>query len=218
MAEGTALRLAPVSVVEALATSLRDRVLNGELAPGTTLAEADLVTGYRVSRPTARSAITALVHEGLLTREANKPARVPRLSLADVEDLFLVRIPLETEVVRLLALRPSARLTAAARAVTDLDRLEDGSSHSAFVEADLRFHQAMVDALGSPRFSRLFHGLQGEVHLCMVQTRQALGRDRICAEHRTVLDTVRTGDADEAVRRMGAHLEGARDSLRESFR
>ncbi|MFI9081828.1 GntR family transcriptional regulator [Streptomyces sioyaensis] len=204
-----------MSVVDALIASLRDRVLNGELAPGAALTEADVSADYRVSRPTARSAITALVHHGLLTREANKPARVPLLSLSDIEDLFLVRIPLEAEAVRLLTLRPSpAQLTAVARAATDLDQLEEHSSHSAFAEADLRFHQTIVETLGSPRFSRLFHSLTGEAHLSMVQTRHTLGRDRIHAEHQAILNAVRAGDADAAAHTMRRHLEGARDSLK----
>lgn len=43
--------------------------------------------------------------EGLL-RRSSPIRRVPALSRADVEDLFLVRTPLEVEAIRLLADRP----------------------------------------------------------------------------------------------------------------
>ncbi|WP_030544005.1 GntR family transcriptional regulator [Streptomyces albus] len=214
MAPDAALRLSTVSVVEALAASLRDRVLDGRIAPGTALAETEIAAEYAVSRPTARSAVTALVHEGLLHREANKAAYVPQLTRADVEDLFLVRTPLETAVVRLLVERGTVPSAAAERAIADLGRLEDDAPHSAFVESDLRFHQSLVEAVGSPRLSRLYRGIQGEVHLSMVQTRHALGRERIIAEHTAVLDALRAGDAEEAVRTMRAHLDGACHSLR----
>ncbi|MCC5033069.1 GntR family transcriptional regulator [Streptomyces sp. WAC 00631] len=214
MAPDAALRLSTVSVVEALAASLRDRVLDGRIAPGTALAETEIASEYAVSRPTARSAVTALVHEGLLHREANKAAYVPQLTRADVEDLFLVRTPLETAVVRLLVERGTVPPAAAGRAIADLGQLEDDAPHSAFVESDLRFHQSLVEAVGSPRLSRLYRGIQGEVHLSMVQTRHALGRERIIAEHTAVLDALRAGDADEAVRTMRAHLEGACHALR----
>ena len=88
------------------------------------LSEAEIASTYGVSRPTARSALTALVHEGLLYREANKRACVPRLSREDVEDLFLIRIPIETEVVRLLIERGTVPVIAAARAVEDLRHIE----------------------------------------------------------------------------------------------
>ncbi|MBQ0987195.1 GntR family transcriptional regulator [Streptomyces sp. F63] len=214
MAPDAALRLSTVSVVEALAASLRDRVLDGRITPGTALAETEIAAEYAVSRPTARSAVTALVHEGLLHREANKAACVPQLTRSDIEDLFLVRTPLETAVVRLLVERGSVPSAAAERAITDLARLPDEAPHSAFVESDLRFHQSLVEAVGSPRLSRLYRGIQGEVHLSMVQTRHTLGRERIIAEHTAVLDALRAGNAEQAVRTMRTHLEGACHSLR----
>ena len=88
---------------------------------------------------------------------------------------------------------------------------------AAFVESDLRFHQSLVDAVGSPRLSRLYRGIKGEVHLCMVQTRHTLGRERIVAEHSGVLAALRTDDAEAAARRMTAHLDGACTSLRQLF-
>lgn len=213
MAQGTALRLSTVSVVDALADSLRTRVLDGELPPGTSLAETEVAAEYAVSRPTARSAVTALVHEGLLHREANKPALVPRLTRDDVDDVFLVRTPVELEALRLLVQRGSVPARDAGRAVADLDDLADDALRSAFVEADLRFHQTLVDAVGSPRLSRLYRTIKGEVHLCMAQTQHALGQERIVSEHRAVLEALRAGEEAEAARRMREHLDGARLAL-----
>ncbi|MFE1751199.1 GntR family transcriptional regulator [Streptomyces anandii] len=217
MAQEAAIRLSTVSVVDALVASLRGRVLDGRLGPGTTFAETEIAAEYGVSRPTARSAVTALVHEGLLHREANKPAYVPQLTRADVDDLFLVRTPLETQVVKVLVEKDAVPVTAAERAIADLDRLGPGAPHSEFVESDLRFHQSLVDAVGSPRLSRLYRGIQGEVHLCMVQTRHTLGRERIVAEHGGVLEALRAGDAEVAVDRMREHLDGACRSLQRLF-
>ncbi|MFF1271963.1 GntR family transcriptional regulator [Streptomyces marokkonensis] len=217
MAQDAAIRLSTVSVVEALAASLRDRVLDGQLTPGTAIAETEIATGYGVSRPTARSAVTMLVHEGLLHRHANKSAYVPHLTRADVDDLFLVRTPLETQVVRVLVERDAVPVTAAERAIADLGRLGPEAPHSAFVESDLRFHQSLVDAIGSPRLSRIYRGIKGEMHLCMVQTRHTLGRERIVAEHGAVLQALRAGDAAEAIRRMEDHLDGAHTSLQRIF-
>ena len=96
-------KLQTVSLVDALATTLRARVLDGLIEPGSGLTENDVAAEYDVSRPTAKTAITMLVQEGLLRREPHKSARVPALSRADVEDLFLVRVPLELGVVALIA-------------------------------------------------------------------------------------------------------------------
>ena len=207
--------LKTVSVVDALTSSLRSRVLDGEIDPGVGLTENDVATEYDVSRPTAKTAINQLIQEGLLRREAHKSARVPTLSREDVEDLFLVRMPLELEVVRLIVGHEIP--AAAADAVADLAAVAEGAGHSAFVEADLGFHRALVRAVDSPRLTRLYRALSGEIHLSMVQSRYALGRDRIVAEHAEVLEALKKGDAAQAESLMRAHLEGARDALGRQF-
>jgi DNA-binding GntR family transcriptional regulator len=208
--------LKTVSVVDALATTLRARVLDGQIDAGVGLTEADVAAEYDVSRPTAKTAISLLVHEGLLRREPHKSAQVPALSRKDVEDLFLVRIPLELEVIRLVV-GQRAVPAAATQAVLDLAALPVGAAHSTFVEADLRFHRALVHAVDSPRLTRLYAALSAEIHLSMVQAHYALGRDRIVAEHRGVLDALNRGEPDAAEALMRRHLEGARDALAEQF-
>ncbi len=204
--------LRTVSVVDALVDTLRARVLDGHLAPGAVLVEADIATEFGISRPTARSAITLLVHEGLLRRQPHKSAHVPVLSRADVEDLFLVRIPLEIGVVGAVVAQ-GAPPAGAGLAVAALSAVPDDAPHSVFVDADLDFHRALVSSVASPRLSRLYAALSGEIHLSMVQSRYVLGRDRIAREHRQVLQALEAGDAALAEDRMRAHLEGAREAL-----
>lgn len=205
--------LRTVSLVEALAASLRTLVLDGELAAGATLTETDVAERFQVSRPTAKTAISLLVQAGLLRRQAHRTAYVPQLSAADVRDLFLVRIPLELAVVERIAGLDRPRLDGASLAVRDMSDLAADSAHGTFVEADLGFHQQLVDALGSSRLSTLYATLTGEIHLSMVQSHFALGRQRIIDEHGAVLDALAAGDPARAVNTMRAHLTGARDSL-----
>ncbi|MCF7549362.1 GntR family transcriptional regulator [Pseudonocardia sp. WMMC193] len=206
-------RLETVSVTTSLIATMRAEILDGKIAPGRGLSENEVAAEYQVSRPTARVAITQLVLEGLLRREGRQqPARVPQLAAADVADLFLVRIPLELEAVDLVAGRAEAHETAG-RAVDDLRAIDESRPHSDFVEADLRFHRALVDGIGSPRLSAHYERLTGEIHLSMVQSRSVLGRERIAAEHEAVLDALRLGDVEQARVRMRAHLAGARDAM-----
>src|SRR5205085_2439293 len=131
-----------VSAVDAVAMRLRDLILDEELKPGGPVTEHDVARLCGVSRPTAKSAITALIGEGLLRRQANKSAKVPKLSSDDVADLFLVRIPLELEAVRLVV--ESKHIPAGlAEAVRDVRTMKNARP-SKYVEADLRFHRLLV--------------------------------------------------------------------------
>ena len=66
----------------------------------------------------------------------------------------------------------------------------------------------------SPRLSRLYAALTGEIHLSMVQSRYVLGRDRIARRAAARCSRpCEAGDAALAQERMRAHLEGACEAL-----
>jgi DNA-binding GntR family transcriptional regulator len=202
-----------VSVVDAVTARLRDRILDGEIVPEReVITEADVASLYRVSRPTAKSAIVMLVNDGLLRREPNRPAYVPRLSGDDLRDLFLVRIPLEYEMIRQVV-RHGRIPFAAEDAVVKMSRLADDVPASQFVEADLGFHSSLVDSVRSPRLSRLYHMIRGEMHLSMVQSKRFLGPQRVAEEHSGILQALCRRDEVAATELMRAHLENARDEI-----
>ncbi|HEX5598220.1 MAG TPA: GntR family transcriptional regulator [Micromonosporaceae bacterium] len=212
--------LTTVTVVDALVAAVRARILDGDLPPGTVLAEVRVARDYRVSRPTAKAALRQLVEQGLLRHDPHHPARVPALAAVDITDLFQIRTPLELVAIEQVAPRVAQRagsLRGMVVAVHELRELDTEATHSQFVAADLRFHRELVDLAGSSRLSRIYAGLQGEIHLCMVQTRVALGRERIVHEHARILHALQQGDAVSAGDLMRAHLDGARAALLARF-
>jgi DNA-binding GntR family transcriptional regulator len=204
--------LQTVSVVDALAQRLREHVLDGAIPAGATLAETDVAAEFGVSRPTAKSAILTLVHRGLLRRDARRPAYVPALTPEDVIDIYKARTALEVEAVRDLSTR-GAIIPQTQEAFHELGTLPDDVPTSRFIAADLRAHRILVDQYGSPRLSRLYESLLDEIHLCMIQSRWALGRERIAREHAAVLEHILGGDADGATEAMRTHLRGAGEAL-----
>lgn len=214
MSDMTVSRLATVSVADALAGALRGQILDGQWPPGAAVAEVDVARRFGVSRPTAKTAVRTLVHEGLLRQEAHRAPHVPQLSAEDIADLFLVRAPLELAIVERLCESPSAAgLAVAAEHVERLRALPANAPTSAFVAADLGFHVALADATASPRMKRTYTSLAGEIHLNMVQTRQALGRDRIVREHHQILRAIARRDTDAAIGQARRHLAGALKAL-----
>jgi len=198
-----------VSATEAVALAVRDRILSGDIAPGTRLPELELVSRYSVARPTVREALQQLVHQGLLQRRPNHSAWVPELTPAAVEDIFYARMPLELHTVRTLAAR-GTEIPAARAAVERFQALGDDVHWSEAVEADLAFHVALIDATGSDRMRRLHATLQDEIRLCIAQLRPAWHTPAALAEeHREVLDGILAGSPDAAEARMREHLDKA---------
>jgi DNA-binding GntR family transcriptional regulator len=202
-------QLQSVSATEALARALRDRILGGDIAPGTRLPEIELVNRYGVARPTVREALQLLVHQGLLRRRPNHSAEVPQLTPEAVQDIFFARLPLELHTVRTLVER-AGELPAAEEAVERMARLEEDVHWSEVVDADIAFHAALIDAAGSQRLRRLHEVLEGEIRLCVAQLRPAWHTPAALAEeHRQVLEGILVGSVDAAEARMRQHLEKA---------
>lgn len=85
----------------ALADSLRERILLGELPDGTQLVQESLSQEYGVSRIPVREALRQLEAEGLITFIDHKGAKVTRLKLEDVLELLHIRAILERDLIQI---------------------------------------------------------------------------------------------------------------------
>jgi DNA-binding GntR family transcriptional regulator len=194
----------PLSAVGALADALRRRVLSGEIEPGTPLPEQEIAAAYGVARPTVREALARLVHEGLLRRERNRSAYVPEVTLADLDDLMFVRRPLEDLMAQAMAGR---RAPEAEAALARMDALGVDAPWSDAVAEHMALHQALIEAVGSPRLERLYGSLAAETRLGLVRLRRVYeDRDVLVREHRELLDAIANGPAQAARKAVAAHL------------
>lgn len=201
------------SVIDAVVDDLKAQVLAHDLRPGMPLTEAEVAARYDVARATAKAAIERLVADKVLVRKNHKTARVVKLGPADVRDIYRTRAYLESEVLRRLAERREVPLEARV-ANAEIEALwRQGSWDS--VDADMRFHTSLIDALGSARTSSVYGSLAFEVKLCMAQLQgsQRLSPEIIVADHARILDLIEAGDAPGVAAMLDEHLARARELL-----
>ena len=74
---------------------LEKAILDGDLAPGTSLTEVKLSQELGVSRTPIREALMQLELEGLVKTTHNKGAVVVGISSGDVNDIYLIRTKVE---------------------------------------------------------------------------------------------------------------------------
>ena len=194
-----------VSVVDAVAGALRDEVF-ADPADTEPMTEAAVALRYEVARPTAKAAIEQLVSEGILVRGPNKTARVPRLGVEDVTDLYRLRTLLEVEAVGSLA--TTGAVPVEADAVNDRIRALGEVSTPSLVLSDIGFHESLVAAAGSPRLERIYRSIMGEIRLTMAQVQAAhlLDAASIATDHQRITDRIRAGDAAGALTAVRSHL------------
>ncbi len=195
-ARGEPARLARLSTVDALAEALRNRILEGDLPPGTPLREEALAGEYDVARHTLRSALRALQGEGIVQILPNRGARVTSLSQEDVQGLSDLRVALEVEAARRVLERGAGRLPGSVReSAVRLAALcrRRRPSWGAVAEAHEAFHHEIVRAADSPRIEAVHRQAGAELRLFVLQLPPSWTFERIAADH---LELVRRLEAD----------------------
>jgi DNA-binding GntR family transcriptional regulator len=190
---------------------LRRRVLSGELPPGTAFSQVQLATQLGISRTPLREAVRRLQSEGLLRSEHNRRVRVSPLSTSDFEDLYVMRIALDSLAAKITVPQLSDTDIAALRqalgvATTAADRGDLASYH----EPHRRFHYGLYAYGGSrlvervqdlwdhaDRYRLLYQGHAGE-RAYLVQLASG--------DHAAILEAAERRDAGLCARRVAAHL------------
>ena len=200
--------------VDALADSLRARIMSGDLKPGTPLREEALSSEYDVARHSLRSALRTLQGEGIVQIEPNRGARVKSLSAEDVRGLSELRLALEVEAARMALERGGGRLPR--RAHDELDRLVRACRRSrpewgAVAEAHEALHHGIVLAAESERLAEVHRQAGAELRLFVLQLPPAWTFERIADDH---VELVRRLES-EGAEALRPHIEESTKALLE---
>lgn len=196
-----------ISVVEGLATALKEAIFRMEYQPGQQITEAELVARYGVSRNTVREAASLLIGIGLLEKEANRGVFVKAICESDVREIFHFRALLECEAIRrIIHIGTVPDSLVRAMESIEKDPFLKGDWYR-FVESDLNFHAQLVQAARSPRLIRLYDAISSEIMLCLCQSKNTLIMNpRNIYEHRKFIEVLRNNDERSAVELVSNHI------------
>lgn len=197
-----------------IATTLRAEILDGDIRPGERLRQDEIAVRLGTSRLPVREALRMLESEGLVELSPNRGARVPALSLDEVNTYYRMRERLEplTLVESLAHLRDDQ-----IAAMEDIQHaIECNSDVSRFLVLDREFHMASYAACPSAQLlattTRLWNSTQHYRRAFMLLA----SRDRsavVNAEHRLLLDAIRRRDPEDAERFLVGHIRRTRVEL-----
>lgn len=216
------------SLPEEVASSLRRRILTGELPAGSALPSlGELSSQFRLSRPVVREGLQILSAQGYVTISHGRVTRVKapdpdastqtllglvRATEDSVRDLMHVRRVLEGEAAALAAAHAAqADLEAIQKSI---DALVVSKTDSDVVAADIRFHTCIWSLNDNAFFQLLLHALRGMIEK---HFRDAIDLDRkpldlvprTADEHRRVLSAIAEKDPEKARETMHATLREA---------
>lgn len=208
------LAIKRISTSDQVASLLRDRILRGEIKPGTALREVTLAGSIGVSRNTLREALRILMHDGLVRHTVHRGITVTRLSRDDVTEIYRVRRLLEVQGAE-KGHPNEAQLRELKEAVDELEKAAEERDWPKLVDHDLRFHRLIVALLGSARLDEFYEKLLAELRLVLVTTdRSTRNVAEMAGEHRKLCNRLAAGKRKEAARQVDVHLAKAERYVR----
>ncbi len=209
------LQLEHSSTVARAAEEIRRAIFAGQLESGTPLREVALSEAMGVGRSTIREALAVVVADRVAVRVPNKGVAVKELAAADVVDLSLARVALESAGVRRWpAASPAQRASVREAFETYASLSRRTTDPAALTAAHLGIHRALVGLTGSERLLATADGYSAELRLGLAHLDRIRGNIAEQVEsHRTLVDLLESGDVDAAAAELDQHLEAAEVSL-----
>ncbi|WP_263367806.1 GntR family transcriptional regulator [Edaphobacter bradus] len=194
--------------------ALRADLLACRIVPGRKLKIQELCGRFSVSLGAIREALSRLTAEGLVVAEPQRGFRAAPISAADLTDLTMVRIEIDSLCLRRAIqfgdVDWEARLVAAAhRLARTRERASDDPARLSeeWVEAHAAFHLALVDGCDSLWLLHLHNLLyaQSERYRRLSVPFSTKSRN-VDEEHRAIVSATLARDAEAAVRLLASHL------------
>jgi DNA-binding GntR family transcriptional regulator len=193
-------------------------IIVGDIPPGQKISEPELARTYGISRGPLREAIRRLEGLRLVERKPHVGARVVKLSLKELVEIYRVREALEGMACRMAAEFMPANEIASLRALLeeherDVEQLEGRSYFQK--EGDLDFHYRIVQGSKNEKLLELLGSdLYHLVRMYRYQFSVSSSRPkRALKEHHQIVDAIEARDPELAELLMRRHISAARKNI-----
>ena len=205
---------------------LREMIISRELATGDYLpSERALMERFGVGRPAVREALQSLHNSGLISISHGERSRVNAIDASTVlsqsddvarmvlsaapdnlEHLKHARQMFELGMIRVAAQNATVEDVADLRAIQD-EQISHRDDPTAFIEADMRFHNRLARITGNPIIVSVSEAMLGWLFEYHVNLLHWSGKEEVTlSEHAEMIDLIEKHDVEGAVKTMERHL------------
>ncbi len=189
-----------------------------KLIPGDRFTENDLCARFDVSRTPVRQALIRLQQEGFVEVQFRSGWRVLPFDFDRFEQLYDLRMVLETTAVQRLCAQDTPK---AAAALTDLASIwlvpvaHRSSDGTAVASWDEQFHSTLVAGCGNTEMSRVHSDVTERIRIIrQLDFTKGVRIDATYDEHGKILKAIRAKRTDQAVMLLKAHIQSSQMEVR----
>jgi DNA-binding GntR family transcriptional regulator len=205
------------SIAGIVARALGERIIAGELPPGSALRQDHIASEFRTSHVPVREAFRRLEAQGLAVSEPRRGVRVSPLDTGAIMEITEMRAALEALALRFAIPRMTASDLKAARNAMEADRATSSHDVMMLEAINRHFHDAITRPCAMPTLIATLEQLRFSSARIMVAMWKELSswQERSNQEHQAILDAIEQRDAGTAVERLKSHILGGGAALAE---
>jgi DNA-binding GntR family transcriptional regulator len=188
--------------------SIRELIINGEIAPGEKLVESRLAEKLGISRTPIREALRRLELEGLVTYVPLQGAQAAHLDRSSIINLYKCRAALEAVAAGEAALRINDdMLQKIEESIMLAEQFYSKGDHQRTVEKNTQFHDVILASSGNNILIQLMEQIKTQILRFRSITSEYGFRPTFIQEHQEIYDSLRQRDSEESERLMREHVK-----------
>ena len=199
---------------------LRSYLWSGNVRWGETLRESVLATRLGVSRTPVREALTRLAGEGFLENRGRGFA-VPLLAEDDIEEIYHLRVLLETDAVRMVTAalkRQPSCIKRVEEAVEHARQAVQGGDDEGFISSNRHFRAAWLALVPNKRLVGAVELYAGLVRSLQILSLGDHKRQAVVLEYmEKICQDMKSGDEEQTAQTMIEYLSIARVAMQQSL-
>jgi DNA-binding GntR family transcriptional regulator len=204
---------------ELVSEHIREAIINGVFSPGERLMEIQMADEMGVSRTPVREALRMLEMEGFVVMIPRRGTYVSNMSIKDINDVYEIRISLDTLAAGLAAERiTDAELEELQRLLVKVGNAIESNNMSKIVEADIEFHDVLYKASRNERLRNIINNLREQITVIRGVSMRYPGRLKDTQEeHRRLVESIAARNVEKSQEAARIHLENAERTLMTSM-
>jgi DNA-binding GntR family transcriptional regulator len=197
---------------------LRAMILSMELAPGVVTTEESLCALLDCTRTPLREALLRLGDEHLVVAVPHRGVSVADLSILDFAEIIEAHESLERMVIRRAATRiTDDQIRELERLIQESEEAEAQDHVERVVELDFETHAVFGEASGNRYLQECQEKLHRMLQRYIFLGFELAGTEGAIADHRRILDALRSRDPDRAEAVLSDHVHSGRDRMRSAL-
>jgi len=192
---------------------LREKIISGEIITGARIQQDKLAQEFNVSKNPVREALIILQAEGFIDNISNKGAVVASISAEQIDELFMLRVLIETDL--LIASLKNISLDKLKEAQHIITQLNSDSSVNVWCKLHTQYFNCLYSGIERPQTQEMLNFMNNKIEK---YNRLRFGNVSIKTQLKHCLKQLLNycieGKVEQAVLNLKQHILSTRDEIK----